>query len=94
MDSIIEEINERISRIKKELPHDNTKKMMIKLIESLMKDEIPFSQLDIKTIFGILEFLGYDESNIMSTYVRLMSNIKKTRQYVIEEGGKDVDERN
>ncbi len=93
MDSIIEEINERISRIKKELPHDNTKKMMIKLIESLMKDEIPFSQLDIKTIFGILEFLGYDESNIMSTYVRLMSNIKKTRQYVIEEGGRR-DERN
>ena len=92
MNNIFDEINARIMEIERN-PIDKDTQNKINLIKSHMKDKIPFENVNIETMFGILEFLGYDENNIKRAYTRLISNINRPRQYVIDEEGEPVDER-
>lgn len=92
MNNIFDEMNARIMEIERN-PIDKDTQNKINLIKSHMKDKIPFENVDIETMFGILEFLGFDENNIMRAYTELISNIKGPRQYVIDKEGEQVDER-
>lgn len=89
MSNILEDIKARITEIESQ-PKDTITEQKIRLIKSHMKDQIPFEKLDARTIFGILEFLGYDENNIIEAYSKLISEISIPKQYVIENEGEEV----
>lgn len=64
---------------KKTLVTEAEDKERIEVIEDLLSDESSFFQLDIDTLFGILDFLGVSENDMMDYYNMILSydNFKK-----------------
>lgn len=58
---------------KKSLVTEAEDKERIEVIEDLLSDESSFFQLDIDTLFGILDFLGISENEMMDYYNILLS---------------------
>lgn len=64
---------------KKSVVTETEDKERIEVIEDLLSDESSFFHLDIDTLFGILDFLGVPEEEMMAYYNMLLSydNFKK-----------------
>ena len=82
MSEILKDIKKRTLELKNN-SKDKATIEKCKLIESHLNDKIPFQGIKMEAMFGILEFLGYDENNIMNTYIELISNIRLPKDYVI-----------
>lgn len=91
MSNILNEINNRISEKKKRPDINEDEIRKCEIIESFINNPEQINSLSIEHIFGILEFLGYDQNTIVTAYSDLISTISPRKEYNIETDG--VDER-
>lgn len=92
---ILEELENKIENLEQKLKGKNNDEEIkkIKLMRSFIENPQLMLKCDIETIFGMLEFLGYDETNILNTYQKLILAIPYKNEYLIKKEKDDANER-
>ena len=69
---MIDKLLERVNYMKKTISSDDDKEK-INVITELLNDSKLLRNLDVETIFGILDFLGFSELEAVNIYKELMA---------------------